>query len=125
MTAPRPRVLVVDDEDVIRQILVINFELDGFEVCQAVDGADALDKAHDFRPDVVTLDIMMPGLDGWATARRLRADEATRHARIVFISARARPADVARGLALGVEAYITKPFDPEDVVATVRRLSQN
>jgi CheY-like chemotaxis protein len=117
------RVLVVDDEAVIRQLIVINLELEGFEVYQAADGLDALDKAREVDPDVVTLDVMMPRLDGWATAQRLRADPSTRRARIVFISARTRPADVDRGLSLGAEAYLTKPFDPEDVVAAVRRLA--
>src|SRR5919204_551268 len=123
MVARTPRVLVVDDEAVIRQLIVINLELEGFEVYQAADGLDALDKAREVDPDVVTLDVMMPRLDGWATAQRLRADPNTCRARIVFISARTRPADVDRGLALGAEAYLTKPFDPEDVVAAVRRLA--
>jgi CheY-like chemotaxis protein len=123
MAGRTPRVLVVDDEAVIRQLIVINLELEGFEVHQAADGLDALDKAREVDPDVVTLDVMMPGLDGWATAQRLRADPSTRRARIVFISARTRPADVDRGLSLGAEAYLTKPFDPEDVIETVRRLA--
>jgi CheY-like chemotaxis protein len=118
-----PRVLVVDDEVVIRQLIVINLELEGFEVHQAADGIDALDLARAVDPDVITLDVMMPRLDGWATAQRLRADPATKRARIVFISARTRPADVEKGLAIGAEAYLTKPFDPEEVVETVRRLA--
>ena len=123
MASHVPRVLVVDDEAVIRQLLVINFELEGFDVHQAEDGLAALDKAREVDPDVVTLDVMMPGMDGWATAQRLRADPSTCRARIVFISARTRPADVDRGLSLGAEAYLTKPFDPEEVVQTVRRLA--
>ena len=115
--------LVVDDEAVIRQLIVINLELEGFEVHQAVDGLDALVKARELDPDVVTLDVMMPGLDGITTAHRLRADPATRRARIVLISARTRPADVQRGQDAGADAYVTKPFDPDDVVETVRRLA--
>ena len=118
-----PRVLVVDDEAVIRQLIVINLELEGFEVHQAVDGLDALAKARELDPDVVTLDVMMPGLDGWATATRLRADPATSRARIVLISARTRPADVERGTEVGADAYVTKPFDPDDVIDAVRRLA--
>jgi len=120
-----PRVLVVDDEAVIRQLIVINLELEGFEVHQAVDGLDALDKARELDPDVITLDVMMPGLDGWATAHRLRSDPATSRARIVLISARTRPADVERGHEAGADAYVTKPFDPEDVIEAVRRLAAN
>jgi DNA-binding response OmpR family regulator len=118
-----PRVLVVDDEDVIRQLLVINFELEGFEVHQAADGVAALAEARRVDPDVITLDVMMPGLDGWETAARLRGDPVTARARIVFISARTRPADVQRGLAFGSAEYLTKPFDPEEVIAAVRRLA--
>ena len=118
-----PRVLVVDDEAVIRQLIVINLELEGFEVHEAVDGLDALAKARELDPDVVTLDVMMPGLDGIATARRLRDDPATSRARIVLISARTRPADVERGSDAGADAYVTKPFDPDDVVEAVRRLA--
>jgi len=116
-------VLVVDDEAVIRQLIAINLELEGFEVHQAVHGRDALAKARDLDPDVVTLDVMMPELDGWATARRLRADPATSRARIVMISARTRPADVDRGREAGADGYVTKPFDPDDVISVVRRLA--
>jgi CheY-like chemotaxis protein len=116
-------VLVVDDEAVIRQLIAINLELEGFEVHEAVDGLDALDKARDLDPVVVTLDVMMPGLDGIATARRLRTDPVTRRARIVLISARTRPPDLERGTDAGADAYVTKPFDPDEVVEAVRRLA--
>jgi len=118
-----PRVLVVDDEAVIRQLIVINLELEGFEVHEAVDGLDALEKAREVDPDVVTLDVMMPGLDGMTTARRLRSDPLTRRARIVLISARTRPADLEQGAEAGADDYVIKPFDPDDVVDAVRRLA--
>ena len=117
-----PRVLVVDDEAVIRQLIAINLELEGFEVHEAVDGLDALAKARELDPDVVTLDVMMPGLDGITAARRLRSDPLTSRARIVLISARTRPADLERGSDAGADEYVTKPFDPDDLVAAVRRL---
>ncbi|HST66954.1 MAG TPA: response regulator [Mycobacteriales bacterium] len=117
------RVLVVDDEAVIRQLIAINLELEGFEVHEAVDGLDALDKARELDPDVVTLDVMMPGLDGFATARKLRTDPLTSRARIVLISARTRPADLEKGDDAGADAYVTKPFDPDEVVDAVRRLA--
>jgi CheY-like chemotaxis protein len=117
-----PRVLVVDDEAIIRQLIVINLELEGFEVHTAANGPEALAKAREVRPHVITLDVMMPTMDGWATAQRLRSDPQTRDARIVFISARGRPGDVSRGMQLG-DAYLTKPFDPDEVVEAVRRLA--
>jgi len=121
MSSPA-RVLVVDDEVIIRQLIVINLELEGFEVHTAADGLEALARAREVRPQVITLDVMMPNLDGWTTAQRLRSDPQTRDARIVFITARGRPADVSRGMQLG-EAYLTKPFDPDEVVEAVRRLA--
>jgi CheY-like chemotaxis protein len=116
------RVLVVDDDEVIRQLIMVNLELEGFEVHTAVDGQDCLDKIKDIAPDVVTLDVMMPRLDGWETAARLREDPALDSVRVVLLSARAQEADVERGSRIGVDAYLTKPFDPDDLVETVRRL---
>ena len=121
--ASRPgRVLVVDDDEVIRQLISVNLELEGFEVFTAVDGQDCLDTIKDVSPDVVTLDVMMPRLDGWETAARLREDPDLSTVRVVLLSARAQEADLERGQRIGVDAYLTKPFDPDDLVETVRRL---
>jgi CheY-like chemotaxis protein len=117
------RVLVVDDDDVIRQLITVNLELEGFEVATAVDGQDCLDKVADVDPVVVTLDIMMPRLDGWEAASRLRADPRTAGIKVVLLSARAQEADLQRGDRIGVDAYLTKPFDPDELIATVRRLA--
>jgi CheY-like chemotaxis protein len=117
------RVLVVDDDDVIRQLITVNLELEGFEVATAVDGQDCLDKVIDVDPVVVTLDIMMPRLDGWEAASRLRADPRTAGVKVVLLSARAQEADLQRGDRIGVDAYLTKPFDPDELIATVRRLA--
>ncbi|RFU40622.1 response regulator [Actinomadura logoneensis] len=115
--------LVVDDDEVIRQLIAVNLQLEGFEVVTAVDGRDCLDKVRDVRPDVITLDVMMPRLDGWVTAVRLREDEETRHIRVVMITARAQEHDVRRGNEIGVDAYVTKPFDPNRLIQTVRKLA--
>ncbi len=117
------RVLVVDDDDVIRQLISVNLELEGFEVSTAYDGQDCLDKVKDVDPVVVTLDIMMPRLDGWEAASRLRDDPDTAGIKVVLLSARAQEADLQRGSRLGVDAYLTKPFDPDELIATVRRLA--
>jgi CheY-like chemotaxis protein len=116
------RVLVVEDDDVIRQLITVNLELEGFEVVTAVDGQDALDKVIDAAPDVITLDVMMPHLDGWATAEKLRENPETAAIKIVLISARAQEADLQRGERIGVDVYLTKPFDPDELIDIVRRL---
>jgi len=117
------KVLVVDDDETIRGLITLNLELEGFVVATAVDGLDALAKAAAVQPAVVTLDVMMPRLDGWATAQRLRADPATADIKVVLLSARAQEADLRRGTRIGVDAYLTKPFDPDDLIDIVRRLA--
>ncbi|MDQ6874510.1 MAG: response regulator [Actinomycetota bacterium] len=124
MNDRRHRVLVVDDDLVIRQLIGINLELEGFEVHMAADGEEALQQAVDVLPDVVVLDVMMPRLDGLQVARRLRADARTQAMRLVLVSARAQAADLQRGEDMGVDAYITKPFEPDELVSVVRRLAE-
>ena len=114
---------MVDDDDVIRQLITVNLELEGFEVYTAVDGQDCLDKIKEVHPDVVTLDVMMPRVDGWEAAARLREDASMAHVKLVLLSARAQEADLKRGGRLGVDAYLTKPFDPDELIETVRRLA--
>jgi CheY-like chemotaxis protein len=123
VTESKPRVLVVDDDQVIRQLIGINLELEGFEVHMAADGEEALQQVVDVQPDVVVLDVMMPRLDGLEVARRLRLDPRTRDLRLVLVSARAQAADLQRGEDMGVDAYITKPFEPDELVEVVRRLA--
>ena len=118
-----PRVLVVDDDAVIRQLVVVNLELEGFEVHTAVDGADCLEQVREIAPQVITLDIMMPKIDGWDVAARLREDPATADIKVIMLTARAQEADVKRGARAGVDYYLTKPFDPDELVGVVRRLA--
>ena len=107
------RVLVVDDSDVIRTLITVNLELEGFEVVQAVDGQDALEKVLDVRPDVITIDVRD------AAARRVRHRRAAarrpadRRMKIAMVTACAQADDLRRGEEVGVDAYVTKPFDPE------------
>ncbi len=115
------RVLLVDDDPVIVRLLEVNFRLEGFEVETALHGGEALLKAQAQRPDLIVLDVMMPGVDGWEVCERLRESPELSTVPIVLLSARAQEADVARGYALGVVEYVTKPFDPQDLVETVRR----
>nr|WP_239128655.1 response regulator [Sinosporangium siamense] len=123
MTEVLGKVLVVDDDEVIRQLIAVNLTLEGFQVETATDGQDCLDRVLDVMPDVVTLDVMMPRLDGWVTASRLRTDEDTKHIRVVLITARAQGDDRRRGLGIGVDAYLTKPFDPAELIQVVRDLA--
>lgn len=116
------RVLVVDDDEVIRQLITINLELEGFEVHTAVDGLDALEKVRAVNPAVITLDVMMPRMDGWETAQRLKADPATAGIKVIMLSARAQEADVLRGRGSEhVDDYLTKPFDPDQLIAVVAK----
>jgi CheY-like chemotaxis protein len=117
------KVLVVDDDEVIRQLIAVNLNLEGFEVETATDGQDCLDRVRDVKPDVITLDVMMPRLDGWAAAEKLRTDEDTSHIKVVLITARAQDDDKRRGRGIGVDAYLTKPFDPAELIEVVRELA--
>ncbi|WP_277440125.1 response regulator [Streptomyces sp. SPB162] len=116
------RVLVVDDNKVIRQLIRVNLELEGFEVVTAADGAECLDIVHRVQPDVITLDVVMPRLDGLRTAARLRSDARTRGIRIAIVSA-CTQLEVERGVAAGVDAFLGKPFEPSDLVNMVRLLA--
>jgi CheY-like chemotaxis protein len=116
------RVLVVDDSSVVRDLIAVNLELEGLEVVRCADGIEALEQVAEQRPDAITLDVMMPRLDGFSTVERLRAEPATADIPIVIVTGRASAADLARGEALGVDAYLTKPFEPSELVATVLRL---
>lgn len=115
------RVLVVDDNKVIRQLIRVNLELEGLEVVTAADGAECLDVVHEVRPDVVTLDVVMPRLDGLRTAARLRADPLTRHLPLAIVSA-CTQYEVESGLDAGVDAFLAKPFEPAELVRLVRDL---
>jgi len=123
MTTDPVRVLVVDDSAAIRELIAVNLELEGYDVRRAADGQEALDVAVQWRPDVVTLDVVMPRLDGMETCARLRADPATAGVAVVMVTGRAQAADRERGEAAGVDAYLTKPFEPAELVATVARLA--
>lgn len=115
------RVLVVDDNKVIRQLIRVNLELEGFEVVTAADGVECLDLVHKVCPDVITLDVVMPRLDGIETASRLRADPRTSHLPVAVVSA-CTPYEVDSGVAAGVDAFLAKPFEPSELVRIVRRL---
>ncbi|MFK0160234.1 response regulator [Streptomyces sp. NPDC090493] len=115
------RVLVVDDNKVIRQLIRVNLELEGIEVVTAADGAECLDVVHRVRPDVITLDVVMPRLDGLRTAAQLRADPRTHDLPLAIVSACTQH-EVETGLDVGVDAFLAKPFEPAELVQVVREL---
>jgi DNA-binding response OmpR family regulator len=115
-------VLVVDDEAPIRLLCRVNLEAEGMRVLEAPDGPGGLELARTQHPDVVLLDVMMPGPNGWAVAEKLLADERTRSIPIVFLTARADVRDRARGLDVGGLEYITKPFNPIELASLIRRV---
>ena len=116
------RVLVIDDEAPIRLLCRVNLEAEGMKVIEAADGPSGLEQAREHTPDVVLLDVMMPGLDGWRVAEQLLEDERTNEIPIIFLTARAEFRDRARGLDIGGVDYVTKPFNPVELAPLVRGL---
>lgn len=114
------RVLVVDDDEVIRKLISVNLELEGFEVHTASDGRNCLEVIDEVRPDAVTLDMLMPRMDGLKTVGRLRGNTDTAGVKIVMITARTADADRRRAYQAGVDIFLTKPFDPADLVEAIR-----
>jgi DNA-binding response OmpR family regulator len=122
MGAGDMRVLVIDDEAPIRLLCRVNLEAEGMRVLEAGDGPTGLETARSEGPDLILLDVMMPGLDGWGVAEALLEDERTAEIPIIFLTARAEFRDRARGLDIGGVDYITKPFNPVELAPLVRAL---
>lgn len=118
---PSGTVLVVDDDPIIVSLLQVNFEIEGYDVLTATGGEAGLALARAGNPDVVVLDVMMPGIDGLEVARRLRDDPATKSIPVVMLSAKAQAADVQAGLEVA-DDYITKPFEPLELLERVGAL---
>lgn len=117
----KPRVLLVDDDPVIVRLLQVNFRLEGFEIESASSGEAALQRIAESLPDVIVLDVMMPGIDGWAVYAKIKQDPVAKDVPVVFLSALAQDEDLRHGYALGVDEYVTKPFDPAQLLEIVRR----
>jgi two-component system OmpR family response regulator len=118
MTEARPRILVVDDEENIQFLVTTALSLAGMDTVTATTGFEALDQIYRERPDLIVLDVMIPGLDGFAILRRLR--DQGNHVPIIFLTARDQSADRVRGLSEGGDDYIVKPFDVAELVARVQ-----
>jgi DNA-binding response OmpR family regulator len=120
---PSGTILVVDDDPVIVNLLRVNFEIEGYEVLTATAGEAGLAQARSGDPDVIVLDVMMPGMDGIEVASRLRADSATKQIPIILLSAKAQSTDVQAGLAVAND-YVTKPFEPLELLQRVEDVMQ-
>ena len=120
--ADPPTILVVEDDPVILDLLAVNFELEGYTVVRAVDGEDGLATARRFRPAAVVTDIMMPKRSGLDLLRDLRGDADLAAVPVILVSAKALASDIREGLAAGADDYVTKPFEPDELLVRVEKL---
>lgn len=118
-------ILIVDDEPGVVVAIQFLMEQLGHSVLIAERGEDALDLIYKYKPDLVLLDIMLPGISGWEVCEIIRLNPDYRHVKIAFLTARGDEAEIARGLALGADAYITKPFANEELIARINALLEN
>lgn len=116
------KILAVDDEKHIVRLVQVNLQRHGYEVHTAYDGREALEKVREVKPDLIVLDVMMPHLDGFGVLRRLKADPETRDIPVIMLTAKAQDADVFRGWQSGVDSYLTKPFNPLELITFVERI---
>jgi two-component system alkaline phosphatase synthesis response regulator PhoP len=120
MAAEGTKILVAEDEADIRGLIVFSLQYAGFQVIEASNGKEALDKALAENPDLVLLDVRMPRMNGYEVCRVLKAQETTRRIPVVFLSARGQEAEIKQGLELGAEEYILKPFAPDELYRRVK-----
>jgi CheY-like chemotaxis protein len=123
MASKTKKILVCDDDPVILRLLQVNLEIEGYEVVLAHHGEEAVDLAVQQAPDLIILDIMMPRMDGYQAAQVLRSQSQTKDIPLVFLSAKAQQSDIDKGLSYGVTDYLTKPFDPTELLNVIGRLT--
>lgn len=116
------KILIADDEPNIVISLEFLMQQSGYEVATARDGEDAMQKIASFQPDLVLLDIMLPKLNGFEVCQRIRENSEWSRIKIIMLSAKGREIEVSKGIALGADAYVTKPFSTKDLIAQVQRL---
>ncbi len=116
------KILAVDDEKHIVRLVQVNLERQGYEVVTAFDGKEALQKVQEENPDLVVLDVMMPYMDGFEVLQNLRRNPATRDIPVIMLTAKAQDADVFKGWQSGVDLYLTKPFNPMELLSFVKRI---
>lgn len=121
MVPEEKRILIADDDPVILRLIQVNLELEGYEVITANNGEEAVAQAKAENPDLVILDIMMPRLDGYQACEQLKSSDDTRDIPVIFLSAKAQQGDIEKGRSFGVAAYLTKPFDPTELLEVVEQ----
>ena len=119
---PSKTILIVDDELSILVPLQFLMEKEGYRVKLAQSGKEAIEKIHDIQPDLILLDIMLPDLDGYEIYQMIRNRREWESIRVIFLTAKNRDADIAKGLAMGADAYITKPFSNTELMEKIRKL---
>lgn len=119
---PSHKVLITDDDPVIIELLQVNLEFEGYDVITAGDGQEAVERAGRELPDLIILDIMMPRMDGWTARAELLKDPSTAGIPVIFLSARAQQADLRKGYESGVAAYVTKPFEPVELLELIEQI---
>ena len=118
------RVLIIEDQAEIRDLIRMTLEMEALDIHEAHDGESGLRQAQELLPDLVLLDVMMPGgTDGFTVCERIRADARLHHTRIVLLTARAQPEDRARGLEVGADEYLVKPFSPRHLLSVVSQMT--
>lgn len=116
------KILTVDDEKHIVRLIQVNLERQGYEVVTAHDGREALEKVESERPDLVILDVMMPYMDGFEVLQNMKRNPGTRDIPVIMLTAKAQDADVFKGWQSGVDCYLTKPFNPMELISFVQRI---
>jgi two-component system alkaline phosphatase synthesis response regulator PhoP/two-component system response regulator VicR len=119
------KILAVDDEKHIVRLVQINLQKEGYEVATAGTGREALEKVSEFKPDLIVMDVMMPEMDGFEALKKLKENAETRDIPVIMLTAKAQDADVFRGWQSGADLYLTKPFNPAELLSFVKRLLAN
>lgn len=121
---PKEKILIVDDEEDVLKLVCYNLQKEGYHTETAASGEEVLKKARAVLPDLIILDLMLPGIDGLQVCKNLKADAKTQHIPVIMLTAKGEETDIVTGLELGAEDYVTKPFSPKVLIARVRRILQ-
>jgi len=116
------RILIIEDDPIALELIEYTLQQEGYETLTALNGVEGLAKARDEKPDLVVLDVMLPGLDGFEVCQRLQAEPETGRLPILMLSAKAREVDIDTGRRVGADIYVTKPIDPSGLIVEVGTL---